>query len=209
MEAIIFGANLALLLSSAVSGLWAFKARQRAAGAAVMLGVWALGCAFIACAIAGQWLPAAGGDLEVLQRMAGNLAVYAALPLMAITLFALGRRLFWSAAGWGRLLLGLFALFELTRQLGYGNGYLQLLGLACCGGTLAAALRLARAAKVSALAGTLALGVGCYFYYRAGTHGEDPVAFKLLAALALLLLTTAIRTALAQRPAAAQPGDAQ
>ena len=55
MEAIIFGANLALLLSSAVSGLWAFKARQRAAGAAVMLGVWALGCAFIACAIAGQW----------------------------------------------------------------------------------------------------------------------------------------------------------
>lgn len=208
MEAISLAGNGALLLSSALCGLWAYKARLAAAPADTALGVWALSCVFVASAMIALTLPAAAGsEFEVVQRMALNLAIYAAVPLMAVVLFAVSRRLFWSAAGWGRLLLGLFALFELTRQLGYGSSYLQLLGAACCLGLLAGAVGLSvTRARASGIAGTLVLGAGGYLLTR--TDGADTALFNLLAAVALLLLTTALGNATAQHRDG-QGGDAQ
>lgn len=197
------GADLALLISAALSALWAFNARERASDRGAVLRVWALGASFVGLAVVLQLLPEQA-DLGVLRRMSLNLAVFAALPLMSLALLARARGWDWAPAAWGRGLLGLFALFELTRQMGHGASYTWLLGTGCLAALGLASLQLsvvrARALALtgtSALAGALLLGASNPLLSLA-----DPVALRGFGALALLLFSSALHSDLAGRASA-------
>lgn len=80
-------------------------------------------------------------DQQTLLRMLNNLAYYAALPLISSALVAdaLGQN--WQKPAWGRWLLALLALFELTRRAQVGLEYSQILAAAVALGMLFATLR--------------------------------------------------------------------
>lgn len=199
MSAALFVADLTLLVASAGSAFWAFRARHTQSRERTLLATWSVSCAFIAAAVLLQLPPSPlPGDGALLQRMAVNLALYAALPLLATALLALSRHWFWSAAGWGRLLLALIALFELNRRLNLGAGYTQWLCIACLVAFAAASLwlRPSRAQQLAltgsvSLAATLVLTSPGALWW-----GPEPLSFRLLLALDLILLTTAVRATL-------------
>ena len=102
-----------------------------------------LALVFIAAAALGRLtLNAASQDTETLRRMLDNLALYAALPLLATAVLGQALNWHWSRAGWGRWLLGLFALFELCRRMELGELYTLCLGAAIGLALLLAAVRL-------------------------------------------------------------------
>ncbi|MBA4500799.1 hypothetical protein [Marinobacterium marinum] len=104
------------------------------------LQVGSLSLAFVAMAALGQLLPLPHNqDTATLQRLLGNLATYAGLPLLATAMLALAMGRHWSKAGWGRWLLALFALFELFRRMGLGDDYTFWLSLALAASLLIAA----------------------------------------------------------------------
>jgi hypothetical protein len=203
MDLTTLAADLALLLAAAGSAAWALRTRPRVGDAQVLLGSWALACAFIAVAVLTQLLPNdAQNDLAVVRRMAQNLGVYIGLPFLGAALVGVGRRQFWSAAGWGRLMLGLFAFFELTRQMGYGVEYTQLMGAACTLAALYGAACFSRRARLSALAGSAVLGAGLALTSPMAIALEhDPATFRVLSALALVLFSVAIQRELLPRTA--------
>jgi len=123
--------GLMLALVAGFSAAWAFQRRADIPHASSWLSAWALSMLFVALASIANLLPEPGGDLQVIKRMVDNLALFVALPFLGVSIPALAKRCFWSSGGWGRLLLGLFAGFELTRQLGHGETYLLILA-ACC-----------------------------------------------------------------------------
>jgi hypothetical protein len=84
---------------------------------------------FVAVAALGRLtLTGSGQDIETLQRMLDNLALYAALPLLATVMLGQVMQWHWSRAGWGRWLLALFALFELCRRMQLGDAYTLVMG---------------------------------------------------------------------------------
>lgn len=98
---------------------------------------------FIAVAALGRLaLFSSNQDIATLQRMLENLALYAALPLLASVMLAQAWNRHWSRAGWGRWLLGLFALFELCRRMNIGEQYTLVMGATIGLVLLLAALRL-------------------------------------------------------------------
>jgi len=203
-------ADLALLLCAVGSALWAWRLRRRLDNERALLGAWALSALFIALAVPARLLPGDGGsDLGALRQMSLNLAVYVSLPLMATAVYALGRGRLWSAAGWGRLLLGLFAGFELGRQLGYGNAYLYTLVATASLAALAGGLMLKTpTAQRTATVSALLLGVGFALISPAapdwspGLNWRSPAGFGALSALSLLLISAALHRELA----ATRPG---
>lgn len=193
----MLAADLTLLLAAAGSALWAYRTRTACQESRVLLGSWALACAFIALAVLGQLLPSGPSqDLAVVRRMGLNLGVFIGLPFLAAALVSLGRRWFWSAAAWGRLMLGLFAAFELSRQLGYGLEYTQLLGAASALAMLYASTRLANGrARLTGLSGATLLAAALALTSPlAFAIGPDAVSFRLLTALSLLLLSAALHS---------------
>lgn len=109
----------------------------------LLLKVSCLALVFVALAALGRLtLTDSGQDIETLQRMLDNLALYAALPLLATVMTGQAMQWHWSRAGWGRWLLGLFALFELCRRMGLGEAYTLAIGIAISLVLLGAALRL-------------------------------------------------------------------
>lgn len=81
-------------------------------------------------------------DYQTLLRMLNNLAYYAAIPLIASAMVAdaLGQN--WSKPGWGRWLLFLLALFEVTRRGEVGLEYTQIMIVLVAASLLFAAIRL-------------------------------------------------------------------
>lgn len=101
-------------------------------------------CLFVAASLAGSILLPSEGDFVTFMRMLDSLSSYAALPMIATALLVAPFGHNWSRAGWGRLLLGFFAAFELMRrsELGEHYGFYLL--------TLSAGLILGRLLKGSA-----------------------------------------------------------
>ncbi len=79
-----------------------------------------------------------GSDAGTLLRILNNLAIYAAAPMLVTAVGAIAKNYPISRPAWGRWLLGLFALFELCRRMGYGEEYTLVLGICCLAGLLAA-----------------------------------------------------------------------
>lgn len=109
----------------------------------LLLKVSSLALVFVAVAALGRLtLTGSSQDIETLQRMLDNLALYVALPLLATVMLGQAMQWHWSRAGWGRWLLGLFALFELCRRMELGATYTLVMGIAVSLVLLGAALRL-------------------------------------------------------------------
>lgn len=191
--------TLLLALVATGSALWAYQARQTQQDASALLSCWALACVFIALGAVAWTLPVTpDSNLAVVQRMAENLGIYIGLPFVAAALVGLGRRHFWSAAGWGRLMLGLFAAFELSRQLDYGAEYRLLLGAACVLACLYGATGLTRlGARKAAWFGSACLALGLLHAAPQLLFIRPEVdIFLLCSVLALLMLHLAIRSEL-------------
>ncbi|WP_432697504.1 hypothetical protein ACQUQP_03895 [Marinobacterium sp. YM272] len=188
-------ADAALLAAAAGSALWSNNARQQDAPHSVLLGAWSLSSLFVLLAVVATWLPGESTDMDTLRRLGVNLGIYAGMPMLATAVYALGKRLFWSAAGWGRLLLGFFALFELNRQLGYGQEYTNVLGAATAIGVFSGALFLGNTrARLFCAASALLLAAAMAFTGNLPLPlAPQPTLFSLLAALGLGLLTLAAR----------------
>ncbi|MBV1788905.1 hypothetical protein KQ940_12665 [Marinobacterium sp. D7] len=198
-------ADLALLLSSGASALWAWRLRHTGKDERALLNAWALSALFILLAVPAQYLPTDGTDLSALRRMALNLAVYISLPLMATAVYALGRRWFWSGAGWGRWLLALFAAFELSRQLGFADEYLKAMAaatvVACAAGSVL--LKQPLAATATALLAT-ALAITSPAAPDWAYAWPNPSLFHALSALSLATITAALHRSLVPARADAQ-----
>jgi len=151
--------NLLLLAAALVSAVLMFRQTEDIAGEqSLLLKVSSLALAFVAMAALGRLtLTESGQDIETLQRMLNNLALYAALPLLATAMLGQVMQWHWSRAGWGRWLLTRFALVELCRRMQLGEAYTLVMGVLVGLILVGAALRLhgLRARLCSAISGVL------------------------------------------------------
>ncbi|MEH6577439.1 MAG: hypothetical protein V7731_10240 [Amphritea sp.] len=145
-----------LLISALATAGWSYRgAAQLSGDKQTTLQVLSLCSSFIALAaladllLSGLLLTSNGSDLTTLQRMLGNLAYYAAIPLIASTAVATGRKQHWSRPAWGRWLIALFALFELLRRMEYGAEYSQVMASLCVLAIALSVLRFSSAAAKS------------------------------------------------------------
>ncbi|WP_409523737.1 hypothetical protein [Nitrincola sp. MINF-07-Sa-05] len=198
--------GIALLLSSVLTCLWLLQQHKGLASEAHhLVRVFAVSSLFLAAdAMGNMLLSSEGTDQATLRLMLNNLALYAALPLIATTLLAMGKGWHWSMAGWGRWLLGLIAFFELTRRMEYGNYYTQLMLLlvvaAVVFGSLLAAQLKAKAAGSSAALLLLLLAL---FASPAPllSASAQPAIQSLLLAIALPLMAMTLHWQLKSAPA--------
>ncbi len=79
-----------------------------------------------ACAVARLGF---GLDTLEAERWLMQATLLLGLPLVGVVALTLGRRWIWSRPTWGRIVIGLLAFFELTRQLGWSSEYAFALGL--------------------------------------------------------------------------------
>ena len=63
--------------------------------------------------------------------LGNNLGLYVGVPMMALVLLDLALGWEWQKATWGRIFLGLAAMFELMRRAESGNSYGEFLLMAC------------------------------------------------------------------------------
>lgn len=63
--------------------------------------------------------------------LGNNLGLYVGFPMMALVLLDLALGWEWQKATWGRIFLGLAAMFELMRRAESGNSYGEFLLMAC------------------------------------------------------------------------------
>lgn len=139
MSTLIIG-NLALLVCALLLAERSYRvgSERYTSGFAISLS----GAFIAASALASMLLSGSSDqDQQTLLRMLNNLAYYAALPMISSALVAdaLGQN--WQKPTWGRWLLALLALFELTRRAQVGLEYSQILAAAVALGLLFAALR--------------------------------------------------------------------
>ncbi len=132
---------LLLTLSSGYSAVWQHR-RTTGPVAGINQKVLALSSLFIALSAASQLLIGMQSeDLFTLRQMLENLAYFAGIPLIATAAVALSLEQTWSKPAWGRWLIGLFAFFELLRQMQYGAQYAQLIAAATAVALIYAAIR--------------------------------------------------------------------
>ena len=145
-----------------------------------------------ALSILGQLtLDAEGSDSGTLLRILNNLAIYAGAPMLVTAVVAIAKSYPISRPAWGRWLLGLFALFELCRRMGYGEGYTLILG-GCCLAGLAASLIWLRARPVAVpLVASLAFLVAGF----AAHYISSTALSLLLGAAGLTLLSKSVKNA--------------
>ena len=87
-----------------------------------------LASVFIACSAASALLiQQPDQDLQTLRRMLENLAFFAGIPFIASAFIDIAWKGKWSKPAWGRWLLALFALFEVTRRADFGAQYSQIM----------------------------------------------------------------------------------
>ncbi|WP_312934981.1 hypothetical protein, partial [Stutzerimonas nitrititolerans] len=107
-------------------------------------------------------------------------------PLIGTVALTLARRWSWSRPGWGRMVLGLCAFFELARQLGWSEPYALGLGLGSASLILYAGL-VQWPARLSTGAGIL----GCVLMLAALPRPTLPLADYQLLCLGLACLPLA------------------
>ena len=66
-----------------------------------------------------------------MSTLGNNLGLYVGFPMMALVLLDLALGWEWQKATWGRIFLGLAAMFELMRRAESGNSYGEFLLMAC------------------------------------------------------------------------------
>ncbi|MGH1432757.1 MAG: hypothetical protein ACRBB4_16795 [Neptuniibacter sp.] len=137
---VVFSHSLILVCALFLAGR-SYRLSEKHNSTALM--VISLAAAFISCAAAGDLL-LSGNDQDslTLKRLLDNLALFAAVPLIASALLDLSFKYNWSKAAWGRWLLALFALFELCRRSGIGTEYTQIMSALCAITIIFSALKL-------------------------------------------------------------------
>ncbi|MGB0733012.1 MAG: hypothetical protein ACPGPF_04580 [Pontibacterium sp.] len=95
--------------------------------------VFGLSLIFIAIAQLGEWLLSGSldQDISTLNRMLQNLALFTGIPLISSTVFVAAFAWNPDKPAWGRWLLALLALFEVTRRAEAGTEY-QAIMIALC-----------------------------------------------------------------------------
>jgi len=81
--------------------------------------------------------------------LGNNLGLYVGFPMMALVLLDLALGWEWQKATWGRIFLGLAAMFELMRRAESGNSYGEFLLMACILALLIAFFKIIKNAIVS------------------------------------------------------------
>lgn len=137
---VVFSHSLILVCALFLAGR-SYRLSEKHNNTALM--VISLAAAFVSCAAAGDLL-LFGNDQDslTLKRLLDNLALFAAVPLIASALLDLSFKYNWSKAGWGRWLLALFALFELCRRSEIGTEYTQIMSVLCAVVIIFSSLRL-------------------------------------------------------------------
>lgn len=131
-------------------------------------------------------------DQQTLLRMLNNLAYYAAIPLIGSALLADAIGQNWQKPTWGRWLLALLALFEITRRAESGLEYSQIMAVLVAASMLFAAIRYSRiAARVGCLIAALALGAGTLLFSPISLSPEYQNVLAYPLALAVMLLASA------------------
>ena len=126
MSILFICSNIALLLCALILAGRSYQIFEQQAHKASM--VISLSATFIACSALGTLLiHQQGQDLQTLKLIIDNLAYYAAIPLIASAFVDIAWGYNWSKPAWGRWLLALFALFELTRRGEFGAQYIQII----------------------------------------------------------------------------------
>ncbi|MGB0467364.1 MAG: hypothetical protein ACPGF7_07550 [Pontibacterium sp.] len=128
-------------------------------------------------------------DYQTLLRMLNNLAYYAAIPLIGSAMLAdsLGQN--WQKPAWGRWLLALLALFEVTRRAESGLGYSQLMAALVMAVMLFSALRYTQLqARLGSIVAGLSLGCAVLLFspWSLFSAWQNTLAYP--AALAVMLL---------------------
>jgi len=92
----------------------------------------AMSAVFIAASALGALaLNSSSQDSATLLRLLDNLRFFIAIPLISSLLLCSSFKLFFTRAGWGRWVLALCALFELTRRMEVGGHYAAVLTYLC------------------------------------------------------------------------------
>ena len=134
-------------------------------------------------------LDAEGSDSGTLLRILNNLAIYAGAPMLVTAVVAIAKNYPISRPAWGRWLLGLFALFELCRRMGYGEGYTLTLGVCCLVGLAASLVWFrTRAVLLPTVAAVALMAAGFAAHYLA-----TAALSLLLGAAGLALLSQSIK----------------
>lgn len=158
---------LALLLGCAFGALLLFRQREPLVQRhKTVAHLYTLSSAFIATyAMLKLVTDASVPSSATLQLFFQNLSYFIALPLIASLLFATSIGRFWERNYWGRWMLFLFALFELTRRAGYGAEYSTWLSLAAVLALFASFAKqgLPSRVSVSGLISSLLIGLSLYF----------------------------------------------
>lgn len=189
--------QLLLMLGAGMAASSSYRsADNHKEGQQTHLKVISLACTFIAlAALASMTLTGTDQDSQTLNRMLSNLAVYAGLPLISSALLALARGWEWSRAAWGRWLLALFAMFELCRRSGIGEGYSEALMIAISLSWLLATLTLSQGTTRLLLAGSAVLAGVALLLFSPFTlfSSTDLPLYNLTLAAALGLLGNQLR----------------
>lgn len=147
--------------------------------------------AFIAASAAASMLLTGTGDQDqqTLLRILNNLAYYAAIPLIGSALFAMAHGYNWQKPAWGRWLLVLLALFELTRRAEAGTEYTQLMAVATSAAMLYAAIRFRdNVARLGCAAGAILLAAAALLLSPVTLLPEYQHALGYPVAIGLMLL---------------------
>ena len=183
--------NLALLICA----LFVAARSYRVGGEHYTSGfVISLSSVFIAASAAGNLLlnGTLDQDQQTLLRMLNNLAYYAAIPLIGSALLADAIGQNWQKPTWGRWLLALLALFEVTRRAESGTEYSQIMAVLVAASMLFAALRYSRLpARIGSLFAAIALGAGVLLFSPISLSPEYQNALAYPLALAIMLLASA------------------
>ena len=130
-------------------------------------------------------------DQQTLLRMLNNLGYYAAVPLIASAMVADAIGQNWSKPAWGRWLLVLLALFELTRRAQYGLEYSQIMAVLVAASMLFAAIRFSNMlARLGSLVAAASIAAAALLFSPVTLMPEYQSALLYPLALGLMLLAS-------------------
>lgn len=130
-------------------------------------------------------------DQQTMLRMLNNLGYYAAIPLIASAMVADAIGQNWSKPAWGRWLLVLLALFELTRRAQYGLEYSQIMAVLVAASMLFAAIRFSNGlARLGSFFAAAAIAAAALLFSPVTLMPEYQNALLYPLALGLMLLAS-------------------
>lgn len=147
MSILFIASNITLLVCALLLAGRSYQVFEQHAHKASM--VVSLSATFIACSTLGTLLiHQQTPDLITLKRILANLSFYAGIPLLASAFVDIAWKHDWSKPTWGRWLLVLFALFELTRRAEFGAQYSQIMAALSVAALLISFIKKANSAAI-------------------------------------------------------------